>query len=267
MKKPHSRPKAAFHTPRSADRKPGIARNRLIIGRKPIIEALEGGTDIDKIFILKSATGDDIQTIKQKARERNIAWSMVPIEKLDRMSKSNHQGIIGVAGLITYYPLQPIIDQVTDKGEIPLFMVLDGITDTRNLGAIARSAYCFGADAIVLPVSNAAAVTEDAIKTSAGALAHIPVCREASIEQIMDILRLNGIRTMAMDINGSEIGGTLTADQPVAIIMGAEDSGVSKFVLKNADQLVRIPQSNKFDSLNVSVAAGIVLYEIFKSRS
>ncbi|MBX9449299.1 MAG: 23S rRNA (guanosine(2251)-2'-O)-methyltransferase RlmB [Taibaiella sp.] len=249
MKKPHSRPKAAFHTPRSAERKPGIARNRLIIGRKPIIEALEGGTDIDKIFILKSATGDDIQTIKQKARERNIAWSMVPVEKLDRMSKSNHQGIIGVAGLITYYPLQPVIDQVTDKGGIPLFMVLDGITDTRNLGAIARSAYCFGADAIVLPVSNAAAVTEDAIKTSAGALAHIPVCREASIEQIMDILRLNGIRTMAMDINGTEVGGMLTADQPVAVIMGAEDSGVSKFVLKNADQLVRIPQSNKFDSL------------------
>lgn len=246
---------------------PKIAKNRLIIGRKPMLEALDSGTAIDKIFILKSATGEDIQQIKNLAKRQNIALSLVPVEKLNRFTQSNHQGVVALASLIQYYSLQDIIDQVVSQGETPLFVVLDGVTDVRNLGAIARSAFCFGAHALVLPLSNSAGITEESVKTSAGALERLPVVREPSIEQIFDILNVNGIATVAMDMHGSNICDEQEYYRlPLAIVMGAEGNGVSKFVIKNASRLLSIPQNQNFDSLNVSVAAGIILYEVFKSR-
>lgn len=243
-----------------------IHKSRLVIGRKPMIEALETGMAIDKIFILQSATGSEIQQIRKLAQQRNIAISTVPQAKIDRLTQVPSQGVVAIAGLINYHALQDIIDQVVEKGESPLIVVLDNITDTRNLGAIARSAHCFGAHAIVLPLSNTAAVTEEAMKTSAGALAHIPVCREPSIQQIVDTLHLNGIMTLAMDLKGENLLQAELKPQPMAVIMGAEDVGVSKYVLKHAQQLLKIPQHNSFDSLNVSVATGVILYEIYKQR-
>lgn len=247
--------------------KTSVPKSRLIIGRKPLIEALKHGADIEKIFILKTASGEELNTIKHLAKQRAISLSYVPIEKLDKLTQANHQGVVAIAGLVKFYDLQEIIDQIVDKGETPLFVLLDGITDTRNLGAIARSAYCFGAHGLILPSSNTAPITEEGIKTSAGALEKIAVCRVPSVQQAVDILKLNGIQLVATTLNDSKEMAQAPMHEPIAIVMGAEDAGVSNYVLKHAEHLVRIPMSEQFDSLNVSVAAGIVLYQCFTQRS
>lgn len=225
------------------------------------------GTAIEKIFVLQSAGGEEINEIKAQARALGIPLSAVPAEKLERYTQSVTQGVVAIAGLIQYQQLQDIIDFVIAQGRAPLLVVLDGITDTRNLGAIARSAHCFGADALVLPQSNSAAVTDDAIKTSAGALERLAVCREASIEQIVDTLHLNGINTVAMVLDTAHELAAEQLDGPLALILGAEDKGVGAYVLRKAQRLVKIEQSQGFDSLNVSVAAGIALYECSKQRA
>lgn len=243
-----------------------LPKSRLIIGRKPLLEALQNAVNIEKIFLLQTATGEEINAIKKIAREMNIALSLVPQEKLTRFTQANHQGVVAIAGLVEYQPLQEIISQAVDKGETPLVVLLDGITDTRNLGAIARSAHCYGAHALIVPSSNNAAITEEGIKASAGALEIIPVCRIASVEQAIDILHLNGIQVVATGLKGSATLSETDLTVPMAIVMGSEDKGVSEFVLKHADHLVRIPMAGNFDSLNVSVAAGIMLYEVQRQK-
>jgi 23S rRNA (guanosine2251-2'-O)-methyltransferase len=247
--------------------RPSLPKSRLIIGRKPLLEALENARDIEKIFVLQSAGGEEIQKIRKAAREQNIALSLVPAEKLTRFTTANHQGVVAIAGLITYQPLQEIISRAVDQGETPLIVVLDGITDTRNLGAIARSAHCYGAHALVLPSSNSAAITEEGIKTSAGALEHIPVCRVPSVEQAIDIVHMNGLQVVATALQSNTNIHDVDLTIPLALIMGAEDKGVSDYVLKQADHLVRIPMAGQFDSLNVSVASGIMLYEIQRQKN
>jgi len=247
--------------------RPSLPKSRLIIGRKPLIEALQLGKNIEKIFVLQTAAGEEISLIRKNAREQNVPLSLVPQEKLARFTQANHQGVVAIAGLIEYQSLQDIINITFDKGEAPLIIIADGITDTRNLGAIARSAYCYGAHALVLPVANSAAVTEESIKTSAGALEHLPVCRIASVQQAMDVLQLNGIQSLATALHTSRFITDISLKDPLAIIMGSEDKGVSDYVLKHADQLVRIPMAGNFDSLNVSVATGIVLYEAHRQRA
>lgn len=244
-----------------------IPAARLIIGRKPLLEAFDEGKTIDKIFMLTNAGGPETTAIKMHAKERNVPISYVPQEKLARFTKANHQGIVALTSLIEYHNLQDVISQVVDNGETPLIMVLDGITDTRNLGAIARSAFCFGAHALVLPIANNAAITEEAVKTSAGALEKLPVCKVPSIQQAFDVLKMNGIAIAATAVNKADYITKMDFAGPLAIVMGAEDTGVSNFVLKNSDALVQIPMSGNFDSLNVSVASGIVMYEVFKQRN
>ncbi len=238
----------------------------LLVGRKPVLEALELGTTIEKIFLLRTATGPEINEIKQRAREYNIPISQVPVEKLDYMTKSQHQGIVAWTSLLQYIDLQAGISYVVEKGETPLFLLLDGITDVRNVGAIARSALCCGAQGIILPTSHAASLTEEAIKTSAGALRKILLCRTPSVQQAMDVLRLNGIQILGTQMKGSVPVYESNLVIPTAIVMGAEDTGISKEVLKRADQLIRIPMVTNFDSLNVSVAAGMILYEALRQR-
>ncbi len=238
----------------------------LLVGRKPVLEALEQGVTIEKIFLLRTATGEDIVRIKQKAKELNIPVSQVPVEKLDYLTKVQHQGIVAWTSLLQYVDLQAGISYVVEKGETPLFLLLDGITDVRNVGAIARSALCCGAQGIILPTSHAASLNEDAIKTSAGALRKILLCRTPSVQQAMDVLRLNGIQILGTQMKGSVPVYESDLTIPSVIVMGAEDTGISKEVLKRADQLIRIPMVNNFDSLNVSVAAGMILYEALRQR-
>jgi 23S rRNA (guanosine2251-2'-O)-methyltransferase len=238
----------------------------LLVGRKPVLEALEQGVTIEKIFLLRTANGTDIISIKQKARELNIPISQVPVEKLDYLTKVQHQGVVAWTSLLQYVELQAGISYVVEKGEVPLFLLLDGITDVRNVGAIARSALCCGAQGIILPTSHAASLTEEAIKTSAGALRKILLCRTPSVQQAMDTLRLNGIQILGTQMKGSVPVYESDLTIPSVIVMGAEDTGISKDVLKRADQLIRIPMVTNFDSLNVSVAAGMILYEALRQR-
>lgn len=247
--------------------RPSLPKNRIIIGRKPLIEALQNGTSIEKIFILKSATGDELYTIKDAARRQDIAISYVPAEKLNRFTQANHQGVIAIAGLITFQPLQEVISQAVDQGIAPLLVILDGITDTRNLGAMARAAHCYGAHALVVPATNNAAITEEAVKTSAGALESLPICRVASVEEAISIVKLNGIQTIATTLDAKEMITKVDFKIPTAIIMGSEDKGISSFVLKHADVLAKIPMSNNFESLNVAVATGVILYEAYRQNN
>jgi 23S rRNA (guanosine2251-2'-O)-methyltransferase len=238
----------------------------LLAGRKPVLEALEQGVTIEKIFLLRSASGPEINSIKLKAREFNVPISQVPVEKLDGLTRVQHQGVVAWSSLLQYVDLQAGISHIVDQGKTPLFLLLDGITDVRNVGAIARSALCCGAQAIILPTSHAASLTEEAIKTSAGALRKILLCRTPSVSQAMDVLRLNGIQILGTQMRGSVPVYEADLTIPSVIVMGAEDTGISKDVLKRADQLIRIPMVADFDSLNVSVAAGMILYEAVRQR-
>lgn len=239
----------------------------LIIGRKPLLEAIQNGTAIEKIFMLRSATGEEVSEIKKAAREFNIPISLVPAEKLDGLTKVQHQGVVAWAGVLTYIDLQNAISHVVEKGETPLFMLLDGVTDVRNIGAIARTAWCCGAQGIILPTTHSASLSEDAIKTSAGALRRIMLCRIPSVPEAINVLRLNGIQVLGTEMRGSVPVYEADLKIPSCIVMGAEDTGISKEVLKRADQLIKIPMHNQFDSLNVSVAAGMILYEAVRQRT
>ncbi len=238
----------------------------LLIGRKPLIEALQKGTAVEKIFLLRTATGEEISTIKKLARERNIPLSQVPEEKLNGMTRALHQGVVAWTSLINYIELQDAISHVVENGEVPLFVLLDGVTDVRNVGAIARTALCCGAHGLILPTSSSASLTEEAIKTSAGALNQILLCRTPSVQQAIDTLRLNGIQVLGTQMKGSVPIYKTDMTIPSCIVMGAEDTGISKDVLKRADVLVHIPMTQGFDSLNVSVATGMVLYEAVRQR-
>jgi len=213
-------------------KKNNIPSSRIIIGRKPLIEAFQDGKTIDKIFLLQSAAGPETTEIKKFAKERNVPLSYVPAEKLNRFTTANHQGVVALTSLINYYSIQDIVDQVLDAGEIPLFVVLDGISDTRNLGAIARSAYCFGAHGLIIPISNNAAITEEAVKTSAGALEKLSIIKTPSIQQAFDELKMNGISIAATAVNKADYIHKFDFTGPLAIVLGAEDKGVSNFVLK-----------------------------------
>lgn len=237
-----------------------------LIGRKPVLEAIEQGMVIEKIFMLRSATGQEVSMIKKLARDRDIPISLVPVEKLDYLTRAQHQGIVAWTSLLHYVDLQSGISHVVEQGKTPLFILVDGITDVRNIGAIARSALCCGAHGLILPVSNTASLTEEAIKTSAGALRKILLCRTPSVPQAIDTLRLNGIMVMGTQMKGSIPVYECDLTLPAAIVMGAEDTGISKEVLRHADYLIRIPMAEQFDSLNVSVAAGIILYEALRQR-
>ena len=239
----------------------------LLIGRKPVLEALQSGAAIEKLFLLRSATVQEISAIKQIARERNIPISQAPVEKLNGMTRAEHQGVVAWTSLLQYIDLQDAISHVVEAGQVPLFVLLDGVTDVRNVGAIARSALCCGAQGIILPTSHAASLTEEAIKTSAGALRKIMLCRIPSVQQAMDVLRLNGIQILGTQMKGSVPVYEVDMTTPTAIVMGAEDTGISRDVLKRADYLIRIPMAAEFDSLNVSVATGMILYEAIRQRT
>jgi 23S rRNA (guanosine2251-2'-O)-methyltransferase len=191
---------------------------------------------------------------------------MVPVEKLNGMTRAPHQGVIALTSLLHYVDLQDAISHVVDQGKNPLFLLLDGVTDVRNVGAIARTALCCGAQGLILPTSHSATLTEEAIKTSAGALRNILLCRTPSIQQALDVLHLNGVQVFGTQMKGSVPVFEADFTGPACIVMGAEDTGINKDVIKRADVLIRIPMEQGFDSLNVSVAAGMVLYEAMRQR-
>jgi 23S rRNA (guanosine2251-2'-O)-methyltransferase len=243
-----------------------MKQSSLIIGRQTLIEAIRSGRAVDKILFQRNVTGDTIGEIRQLAKEHAIPIQMVPPEKLFSLTRANHQGVVAFAGLVQYLDLQQVIDHVVAQGFTPLFVMLDGITDVRNIGAIARSAVCCGAQALIIPDKGVGALNEEAMKSSAGALEIIQICRVNSLLKAVDTLHLNGIKVFTSETGSPKKVFELDLAEPCCIVMGSEDQGVQPYMSKAADERFIIPMAAGFDSFNVSVAAGIVLYEAMKSR-
>jgi 23S rRNA (guanosine2251-2'-O)-methyltransferase len=238
----------------------------MIIGRQPVLEALRNGEPVDRVYLVKNAQGDVVQDIRTAAKDRQVPVNLVPQEKLNSMSRANHQGVVAVVSLVQYMDLQQVIDHVVGSGAIPLFLMLDGITDVRNIGAIARTALCCGAQAIIIPDKGVGALNEEAMKSSAGALQQVMVCRVPSLLKALDQLHLNGIRVFASEMKATLPVQKLDFTAPSCVIMGSEDKGIQAYLVKSCDERFRIPMASEFDSLNVSVATGIILFEAFKQR-
>lgn len=242
-------------------------KNTFIIGRQPVLEALHAGKQIDRIFIQKNTGCEIMYEIRNQANNAGVPINIVPVEKLNSLTKANHQGIVAIAGLISYTDLQQVIDHVVSAGDVPLFVMLDGITDVRNIGAIARSALCCGAQALIIPDKGVGAINEEAMKSSAGALNSIEVCRVGSLIKAVDTLHLNGIKVCTAEMKADKKLEHIRWIEPSCVIMGSEDKGIQTFLSKAADERFTIPMSGKFESFNVSVAAGIILYEAFRQRN
>ena len=242
------------------------SKKNIIAGRNPVTEALKSGQTIDKILLFKNASGDAVNEIRTLAKQMNVPVQYVPNEKLNSLTNINHQGVVAFKSVVYYQDLQEVIDWVNEKGEAALFVMLDGVTDIRNIGAIARSSVCCGAQAIIIPDKGVGALNEEAMKSSAGALEKIQVCRVNSLLKAVDTLHLNGIKVFTSEMKAAKKLFELDFSEPCCFIMGNEEKGIQPFLTKAADEHFTIPMKGDFDSLNVSVAAGMILYEAMKQR-
>ena len=241
-------------------------KSSLVIGRKAVIEALQNGMQLDKIYLDTKAIGDEVLQLKKLATQQIVPVSYVPVAKLNGFNVTNHEGVIAQIAKIQYQNLQDTISFVIENGEVPLFLILDGITDIRNIGGIARTAYCTGVQAIIIPDKGVGALNEDAILTSAGALEKIFICRVNSLMKAVDELHLNGIKVYATEMKADKIFSDLDFTEPCAIVMGSEEKGIHPPLLKICDEKIKIPMAGEFESLNVSVATGIILYQAMTQR-
>jgi len=241
--------------------------DNLIFGLRPIIEAIKEGKEIDKLLVQSGLKGELVSQLMSLLKLHNIVFQYVPVEKLNRLTNKNHQGVVGYISSITYQKIQDILPTVFENGKTPLILILDRITDVRNFGAIARTAECSGVDAIIIPAKGSAQINADAIKTSSGALHNIPVCREDNIKDIIDYLRESGLQVIACTEKTTDMYYENDYTLPVAIVLGSEENGVSPEYLKLCDACAKIPLAGHIASLNVSVAAGIILYEAVRQRS
>lgn len=238
----------------------------LIFGRHPVLDAIRSGASVEKLMLQQGLRGDFEKEVRRISREHRIPVQVVPREALGRLTKGNHQGIVAFLSPIRYYQLEDLLPVIFERSEVPLLMLLDGITDVRNFGAIARSAEVCGAHALVVPRKGSALVNAEAVKASAGALTRLPVCRESSLLAAMELLQLSGVRVLASDLKAEKYIFELDFSGPLALVVGSEGRGISTAVARQADALFLIPQRGVTDSFNVSVAAGIMLYEVMRQR-
>lgn len=243
-----------------------MEKSDYIFGIRPVLEAIEAGKSIDKIYIRRELSGSLIKELLEQAKIYGIYCQKVPEDKLNRITRKNHQGVIAIISPIIYHDLENVIIGIYEQGRTPLGILLDGVTDARNFGAIARSAECAGADFIVIPEKGSASATSDAVRASAGALFHIPVCREKDILTAVKKLHENGYLLVGATEKGAKDYTDIDYRGPLGIIMGSEETGISESVLRKCDELGAIPILGKVGSLNVSVAAGIMLYEAVRQR-
>ncbi len=241
--------------------------NQIIYGKHPVTEALKEELPLEKILLLQGTHGEFEKFLREECREKSIPLQQVPKELLNKLAKgNNHQGVIAFAAPIEYQDLKGLLPFLVHNDKPPLFLLLDRVTDVRNLGAIARSAELLGVDAVIVSAKHRAKIDEEAIKASAGALLKLPVCREQSLNSALEILKENGIKIAAADSKNGTPVQQVDFNQPMAIVLGSEDEGVHPALLAKCDYRFRIPQSGTIDSFNVSVAAGIVLYEVYNQR-
>ena len=243
-----------------------MKEKEMIFGLRPVIEAIEAGKELDRILIKKDLSGELAKELFGAMRGTQIPLQKVPVEKLNRLTMKNHQGVIAFIPAVDYQKIENIIPLLYEQGKNPFIVVLDGITDVRNFGAVARTCECAGVDAVVIAEKGSVTVNSDAIKTSAGALHTLPVCREKNLTDTVKFLRNSGIHVIAASEKGNEIYTEADYSGPIALILGAEDTGVAVERLKICDEIVKIPVNGVIESLNVSVAAGILLYEVVRNR-
>jgi 23S rRNA (guanosine2251-2'-O)-methyltransferase len=243
-----------------------MEKTEMIYGTRAVIEAIKAGKEIEKVMIQSSLANDLIKELISVAKENKVPYTFVPQEKLKKLSTKNHQGVICLLASVVYASLDNLIDRAYTEGREPFLLILDRVTDVRNFGAIARTAECAGVDGIVVGEKGNAPITGDAMKTSAGALNHLSICREKDLKKTMKYLRENGIRIVACTEKASHSLYDVELSGPVALIIGSEEDGISDALLRDADELAKIPMKGKIGSLNVSVATGVAIYEVVRRR-
>ncbi len=243
------------------------SEKEFIFGMHPVMEAIKGGRQIDRLLVKQGLRGESYHELMKVVNEYSIPWQVVPLEKLDYITRKNHQGVIAWLSVIEFQDIENILPKIFEDGKDPLLILLDGVTDVRNFGAIVRSAACFGADAVIIPEKNSARITGDAVKSSAGALNTFPICRVKSITKCLSYLRESGVRAIAATEKADDITSTTDFRGPVVVILGSENKGISRELLDLSDTTVSIPMQGGVGSLNVSVSAGIMLYEVQRQRA
>ncbi len=242
-------------------------KQQLIAGRNPVLELLQSDKEVEKVLLSKNATGDVVKQIIQLCRDKEVYYQFVPEVKINSLSRANHQGVLAFTALIEYQEVQKIIDFVFAKGEDPLLLILENVTDVRNLGALARTALGLGVHAIIFPKKESAAVNDVAVKISAGALLKIPVCRVDNIIATIKDIKNNGIKLIGLDGTADKFIHEVNTRMPLAIVAGSEDEGISNPVIRLIDELVKLPMNTELESYNVSVATAMALYEVNRQKS
>ena len=237
-----------------------------IFGIRPIIEVIKSGKTIDKLFIQKGLHNESFAILWKLVRENRINYKHVPVEKMNRLTKKNHQGVFAFISPIDFYNIEDVIANLYEEGKSPLILILDRITDVRNFGAIARTAECANVDCIIVPEQNSAAINSDAMKTSSGALNNIKICRTWNLKMTLQMLKDSGIQIVSCTEKTNNKIYSVNYQIPTAIILGSEENGISNEFLKFSDEKVKIPILGNIESLNVSVACGVILYEIVRQR-
>lgn len=243
-----------------------MKKTEIIYGINPVLEAMNEGKEIEKLFLLKTMQPHKANEIKRIATAFKVPFQYVPKEKLNRLTRQNHQGVVAVISSVSYTDIETLLPTVYESGKIPFLLILDKITDVRNLGSIARSAECAGVNAIIIPTRGSAMINADAIKTSAGALNKIPVCRQTNLKDTIIFLKNSGLEIIGATEKAELNHFDHDYNKPIALIMGSEEKGIAEEHLEICDKFVKIPMTGTFQSLNVSVAAGIILFEIVKQR-
>lgn len=244
-----------------------MREKEMIFGIRAVIEAVEAGKEIDKVIVKRELQGDLFRELSGVLAAKGIPVQRVPLERIDRYTRKNHQGVIAFLSAVTYEKIEDIIPFLYEQGKNPFIVVLDGLTDVRNFGAIARTCEVAGVDAIVIPARGSVTVNADAVKTSAGALLKIPVCKEDNLTQAIQFLKNSGLKVVAATERAAQFYTDIKYEGPVAIVLGSEDMGISNDNLRICDDLVKVPQFGTIQSLNVSVAAGVLIYEVIRQKN
>lgn len=240
--------------------------DNIVFGTRAVIETINAGKQIEKIFVLKGLKNELYDELNELVKLHKLTVSKVPVEKLNRLTRKNHQGVVAFVSPITYVPLHTIIANSYEDGKAPLVLILDRITDVRNFGAICRTAECTGVNAVVIPSKGGAMINADAVKTSAGALNYLSVCKEDNLDQTIKFLKESGFNVVACTEKAEKNIYDVDMDVPTAIIMGSEEDGISSDLIASADEAIKIPIQGSIDSLNVSVATAVILYECVRQR-
>lgn len=241
-------------------------KENFIFGIRTVIEAINSGKKIEKILFKKDLKGTIFNELFGLAKKNNIVFQFVPIEKINKFTRKNHQGVIAFISLIDFVDVEEVTQMVYDNGQVPLFLILDGVTDVRNFGSIARSAECAGVQAVIIRSKGSAPINNDAIKTSAGALFKIPVAKTNDLKKTINYLKNSGLQIVAATEKATDFYFKTDFTVPTAIVMGAEDIGISNSILDISDQKIKIPINGEIESLNVSNAASVIMFEAVRQR-